>query len=300
MPDLRPAPRRSAIRRPDLESSPCRRPRASRPHGSSRPPRGRSRCRPSRSPGPTGRRRPHRPGPARRHGRRDRRGRRSFLQARDRSEPGASAAARNVLISETASAPPSTAASAIGTGSATFGVSFTSRGFSVSGRTRRSSEPASSGDSPTIRPDFTLGQETFSSRAATSSRPPTPSTRPANSSWLVPITETTSGTGSSASSGRSRDRKPSRPLFGSPIELISPEGVSQRRGGGLPARGSGVIVFETKAENGNSSSSRSPNARRAAIASNVPEPLMTGWRRVRPQNSVERSGSGRTVPLPSI
>ena len=300
MPDLRPAPRRSAIRRPDLESSPCRRQRALAPARIisaaswplEMPPIAITGTDRAEETAPTWASATARTaGPERPP---------LFPPSQGSLEPGASAAARNVLISETASAPPSTAASAIGTGSATFGVSFTSRGFSVSGRTRRSSEPASSGDSPTIRPDFTLGQETFSSRAATSSRPPTPSTRPANSSWLVPITETTSGTGSSASSGRSRDRKPSRPLFGSPIELISPEGVSQRRGGGLPARGSGVIVFETKAENGNSSSNRSPNARRAAIASNVPEPLMTGWRRVRPQNSVERSGSGRTVPLPSI
>ena len=73
-----------------------------------------------------------------------------------------------------------------------------------------------------------------------------------NSSRLVAITETISGTGSSASCGRSSARNPSRPLFGSPIELIIPDGVSQIRGGALPARGSGVIVFETKAENGKS------------------------------------------------
>ena len=65
-------------------------------------------------------------------------------------------------------------------------------------------------------------------------------------------------------------QEPVEALVGSPIELIRPEGVSQSRGGGLPARGSGVIVFETKAEKGNSSSSASPKARRAAIASNVP------------------------------
>ena len=103
-----------------------------------------------------------------------------------------------------------------------------------------------------------MGQETFSSIAATSSRPPTPSTRRENSSWLVPITETISGTGNSASCGRSSARNPSRPLFGSPIELIIPAGVSQIRCGSLPALGSGVIVLETKAENGKSSSSASP------------------------------------------
>ena len=72
-------------------------------------------------------------------------------------------------------------------------------------------------------------------------------------------------------------------MFGSPIELIIPAGVSQRRGGGLPARGSGVIVFETKAEKGNCRSSASPKARRAAIASKVPEPLITGCSSSMPQ-----------------
>ena len=100
-----------------------------------------------------------------------------------------------------------------------------------------------------------MGQETLSSIAATSSRAPTASTSRANSSRLVAITETISGTGSSASCGRSSARKPSRPLFGSPIELIIPAGVSQIRCGALPARGSGVIVFETKAREGKSSSS---------------------------------------------
>ena len=57
-----------------------------------------------------------------------------------------------------------------------------------------------------------------------------------------------------------------------------PAGHSHSRGGGLPWRGSSVIVLETKAANGNRSSSASPKARRAAIASNVPEPLTTGAR----------------------
>ena len=40
----------------------------------------------------------------------------------------------------------------------------------------------------------------------------------------------------------------------------------------MPARGSSVIVFETKAEKGKRSSRTSPKARRAAIASKVPLP----------------------------
>ena len=166
-----------------------------------------------------------------------------------------------VLISETASAPPSSAATATAAGSATLGVSFTISGFSVSGRSASSSATVSLGCSPTIRPEWTLGQETLSSIAATSSRSATAATSRANSSRLVAITETISGTGSSASCGRSSARKPSRPLFGSPIELIIPAGVSQIRRGSLPARGSGVIVFETKAEKGKSSSRASPKTR---------------------------------------
>ena len=44
--------------------------------------------------------------------------------------------------------------------------------------------------------------------------------------------------------------------MGRPIELISPAGASHSRGGGLPARGSSVIVLETKALNGKASQQR--------------------------------------------
>ena len=103
-----------------------------------------------------------------------------------------------------------------------------------------------------------MGQETFSSIAATSSRSSSAATSRVNSSCPVAITETISGTGSSASCGRSSARNPSSPLLGRPIELIIPAGVSQIRCGSFPTRGSGVIVFETKAEKGKSSSSASP------------------------------------------
>ena len=98
--------------------------------------------------------------------------------------PGRSRSAFSVLISETASAPPSSAATATAAGSATFGVSLTINGFSVSGRSASSSAAVSPGCSPTISPEWTLGQETLSSIAATSSRSATASTRRANSSWL--------------------------------------------------------------------------------------------------------------------
>ena len=50
-----------------------------------------------------------------------------------------------VLISETASAPPSSAAIATAAGSATFGVSLTISGFSVSGRSASSRASVSLG-----------------------------------------------------------------------------------------------------------------------------------------------------------
>ena len=149
------------------------------------------------------------------------------------------------------------------------GVSFTITGFSVSARTRSTAAAVSAGSAPITRPVSTFGQDTFSSTIATSSRSPTADARWASSSRLNPMTETISGTGSSASSGRSARRNPSRPLFGSPIELMSPSGDSHSRGGGFPCRGSRVMVFETNASKGKLSGSRraSPKVRRAAIAS---------------------------------
>ena len=175
----------------------------------------------------------------------------------------------SVLISEIASAPASSAAAATPAGSAAVGVSFTITGFPATARTRSTAAAVSAGSAPITSPVSTFGHETFSSTIATSSRSPTAPASRASSSRLKPITETTSGTGSSASRGRSSRRKPSRPLFGSPIELISPSGDSHSRGGGLPWRGSRVMVFDTKASKGKASGSSraSPKVRRAAIAS---------------------------------
>ena len=159
-------------------------------------------------------------------------------RAAGRPVAGSIALAFRVLISETASAPPCSAATATAAGSATFGVSFTISGFAVSGRSASSSAAVSAGCSPTIRPEWTFGQETLSSIAATSSRPATPLDQLAEilatrrhhrddqrHRQLAP-----------AAAGRSA-RKPSRPLLGRPIELIIPAGVSQIRGGALPAAG---------------------------------------------------------------
>ena len=82
-------------------------------------------------------------------------------------------------------------------------MSLTISGLSVSGRTAPSSRPTSSGSAPITSPVSTLGQETLSSSAATSSRCANAVTSRATSSRLKPITLTISGTGSRASSGRS-------------------------------------------------------------------------------------------------
>ena len=210
--------------------------------------------------------------------------------------PGSSAMPLSVLISETASAPASWAAAATASGSLAFGVSLTISGRSESVRTRSTALAVSAGSAPITSPVSTFGQETLSSIIDTSVRSPTAATSSASSSRLKPITETTSGTGSSASWGRSSARKPASPLFGRPIELIRPAGVSHRRGGGFPCRGATVIVFETNASNGKRSSRVSPKARRAAIASKVPEPFRTGPRSGTPQSSMSRPGLSGRLP----
>src|SRR5829696_2025801 len=199
---------------------------------------------------------------------------------------GSSAVPLSVLISDRASAPASWAAAPTAAGSVALGVSLTISGLSVSGLRRSTERAVSPGSAPMIRPVSTLGQEKLSSISATSSRSATALTSVASSSRLKPITETQSGTGSSASCGRSLARKPSSPLLGSPIELISPAGVSYSRGGGLPWRGATVMVLLTKQSNGNWSSSSSPNARRAAIASKVPDPFRIGPRSGTPQRFI--------------
>ena len=113
---------------------------------------------------------------------------------------------RSVLTSETASAPCCSAAAATAAGEAQFGVSFTISGFAVRGRTASSSAAVSPGSAPISSPVFTFGHETLSSSAATSSRSANAATSVATSSGVEPITLTISGTGSSASRGRSSAR----------------------------------------------------------------------------------------------
>src|SRR2546423_8746166 len=112
----------------------------------------------------------------------------------------------------------------------------------------------------------TLGHDRFSSIAAT---PPPPSAAhvAAYSPALKPPTETQIGTSPrrAFSFGRCSSRKRSRPGFARPIAFSIPCSVSAIRGGALPSRGSGVIVFVTKpssarATSGPTSASRQPLA----------------------------------------
>jgi hypothetical protein len=124
-------------------------------------------------------------------------------------------------------------------------VSLTISGFEVSARQHSTARAVSVGSAPITRPVSTLGQDTFSSTIPTSSRSATVADSDPSSATVNPITDTTSGTGSSRRRGRSCSRNPSSPRLGRPIELIRPAGVSHSRGGGLPARGAAVIVFDT-------------------------------------------------------
>ena len=110
---------------------------------------------------------------------------------------------RSVLISETASAPDASAAAATAPTSVAFGVSLTISGLRLRGRTCSSSAAVSPGSAPMTRPLSTLGQDTLSSSAATSSRAANASTSLPTSSRVKPITLTISGTGRAARRGRS-------------------------------------------------------------------------------------------------
>ena len=149
--------------------------------------------------------------------------------------------------------PPSSAATATAAGSATLGVSFTISGF-CGQRPQRLQQRLGllrllADDQAGV--DVGAGDVELDRRDLVPLRhAPRPVARSPRG-WS-PSPRRSAAPAARASCGRSSARKPSRPLFGSPIELIIPAGVSQIRCGSLPARGSGVIVFETKAEKGKS------------------------------------------------
>ena len=164
---------------------------------------------------------------------------------------GVAAAARAappsaVLISETASAPPSAAATATAAGSATFGVSFTISGLRGQRPQRLHQRPRLGGllADDQARVHVRAGDvELDRGDLVAARRPPRPSPRTPRRSSPSPR-RSAAPAARRARAGRARG-SPRRPLFGSPIELTIAAGSSQSRGGGLPARGAGVIVFET-------------------------------------------------------
>src|SRR5688572_1527765 len=136
------------------------------------------------------------------------------------------------------------------------GESFAYSGRLVAARQAETIAAALSGASST------LGQERLSSIAST---PSSAAHVSAYSTAEKPPTDTHSGTPSSRRLGRVSLRNRSRPGFASPIEFNMPASVSAIRTGGLPSRGSGVIVFVTKpsrerATSGAVNASRQPEA----------------------------------------
>ena len=165
---------------------------------------------------------------------------------------GAAPYARSVLISDTASAP--AASRGLRDGGDVGGVRRELDDQRL-GRQRahlaRAARPSSPGSAPMSRPVSTFGQETLSSSAATSSRS---STRLDQRGDLA--------RGRAHDVGDQRDRQPrelgqvllevaAQALVGQADRVDQPGRRSHSRGGGLPSRGSSVIVLETKAANGN-------------------------------------------------
>ena len=120
-------------------------------------------------------------------------------------------------------------------------------------------------------------------------RPPRPA-RPARRG-RSPSPTTNSGTGSSASCGRSSARKPLEALVRQADRVDQPGRrlPQPRRRVALARRERDRLRDE--ASNGKCSSSASPKARRAAIASKVPEPLRIG-----PRERRRRRGRSRRCP----
>ena len=235
--------------------------------------------------GPARRRSPGSPGP---------RGRRSRRRARLFHPWIGGVRLQRVRRSRYRHAPPAWAASATSAGWATFGVSFTIRGAARLGAGRSSQAQSLVGPLADDEADSTLGQEMLSSIAATSSCRPrrrprrasrrgsSPSPREADQQRHPELGEL----------GKVRPEEPVESLLG-PIESIIPGRGLVSRGGGLPVRGR-VIVFDTKAER---TAGDLAEGRRAAMASNVPEPSD----RVREAQSrdLHRAGARAHRPTPA-
>ena len=217
---------------------------------------------------------------------------------------GSIAVARSVLIRDSASAPPSSAATRD-----RHDVGHVRRELHDQGlRGERPHELHQSGHLAALAADHAAGFDVRDRRRSARGRRPLPGPPPpprgvANSSCEKPATLTISGPGGVASSGRSRSRKPSRPLLGSPMELISPAGVSHRRGGGLPPRGASVIVLETKAANGKLVPGGRPEGAERRDRVQGPGAVQDGMREAQPRElDLEARGPSwrRRLSLPAL
>ena len=156
--------------------------------------------------------------------RRARRGRRCPPPSQGRPIAGSMALAFSVLISETASAPPSSAATRDrGRVGDVRRQLHDQRLRGQRPQRARAAPRVSAGCSPTISPDWTLGQETLSSIAATSVAAADRLDQPRElARGSSPITETISGTGSSASCGRSSAEEALEALVRQPDRVDHP------------------------------------------------------------------------------
>ena len=146
----------------------------------------------------------------------------------------------NVLTSDTASAPPSAAALAIGTMSVTFGVSLAMSGRSGQTSRQRRTMPLRSppGRWRSRARRTTFGHDRFSSSPASPARSADACAAIAtNSSSVLPAMLPMIAVGSVRRYGRWWAMKWSMPSLSRPMALSMPDGVSTVRGGGLPARG---------------------------------------------------------------
>ncbi len=149
------------------------------------------------------------------------------------------AIARNVLTSDTASAPASSAARANDDTSVTFGVSFGTIGSRVTFRTADTTSNVPLRLHPNVMPpSLMLGHEMFSSRAATPSASERIRASSTYSSSVVPqmLTMTVAWRARSSGSFSAMNRR--TPIPCRPIAFNIPAGVSTIRGAGCPSRSS--------------------------------------------------------------
>ena len=161
------------------------------------------------------------------------------LDSRGRRVSTSMAIARNVLTSETASAPASSAATARAATSVTLGVSLGKIGSVVAARTARTTSRTPAMLHPNVWPPWsTLGQETLISMAATPSASDRIRAISAYSSTVEPQTLTMTTARRARSAGSLSATKARTPMPCSPMALSMPLGVSTMRGGACPSRAS--------------------------------------------------------------